>query len=53
MAPTGENDFQSFLLAVKFDVNDGRCNLLHHIGNEVVLVAETVRVLLSCRYWVD
>lgn len=53
MAPTHANDLKSFLLAVKFDVNDGRCNLLHHVSNEVVLVAKTVRVLLSCRDWVD
>lgn len=36
-----------FLLAVKFDVNDGRCDLLHHVGDEVVLETKTVRVLLT------
>lgn len=35
-----------FLLAVKFNVNDSRRDLLHHIGDEVVLVTETVGVLL-------
>lgn len=36
-----------FLLAVQFNVNDGGGDLLHHISNEVVLVTETVRVLLT------
>lgn len=36
-----------FLLAVKFNVNNGRCDLLHHISDEVVFVTETVRILLT------
>lgn len=35
------------LLAVKFNVNNSRCDLLHHISNEVVFVTEAVRVLLT------
>lgn len=36
-----------FLLAVKFNVNNSRSDLLHHISDEVVFVAETVGVLLT------
>lgn len=50
---THARDLESFLLAKKFDVNDGRRNLLHHVSDEVILVAETVRILLSCRNQAD
>lgn len=36
-----------FILAVQVDVNDSRRDLLHHVSDEVVLVAETVGVLLT------
>lgn len=43
----GGDNRDVFLLAVQFNVNDSGGDLLHHISNEVVLVAETVRVLLT------
>lgn len=36
-----------FILAVQLDVNDSGRDLLHHVSDEVVLVAETVGVLLT------
>lgn len=50
---TSARDLESFLLAKKFNVNDGRRNLLHHVSDEVILVAETVRIPLSCRNQAD
>lgn len=38
---------QFFLLAVEFNMNDSRCDLLHHVSDEVVLVTKTVWVLLT------
>lgn len=38
-----------FILAVQVDVNDSRRDLLHHVSDEVVLVAETVGVQLTWR----
>lgn len=35
------------LLAVQFNMNHSRCNLLHHVSDEVVLVTKTVGVLLT------
>lgn len=37
----------SLLLAIQFNMNDSRRDLLHHISDEVVLVAKTVGVLLT------
>lgn len=37
---------RSSLLAKQFDVNDSRSDLLHHVGNKVVFMAQTVGIFL-------